>query len=107
MVKMDLKTIASYFLLSYAWLSPLYGVSPKAVNGNQPVLYYADSQTYDRELGILILKGNVAFDNEGNILEADYVTYNENTDIVTASGNVRLRQADGDINFAEYLELTG
>ncbi len=74
---------------------------------NPPVLYYADSQTYDRELGIIILKGHVEFENEGNVLEADYVTYNENTDIVTASGNVRIRQLDGDINFAEYVELTG
>jgi LPS-assembly protein len=74
---------------------------------NQPVLYYADTQTYDRELGILILKGHVEFDHLGNVLEADYVTYNENSDIVTASGNVRLRQTNGEVNFADYLELTG
>lgn len=74
---------------------------------NQPVLYYADTQTYDRELGILILKGHVEFEHLGNVLEADYVTYNEKSDIVTASGNVRLRQPNGEVNFADYLELTG
>lgn len=74
---------------------------------DQPVLYYADAQTYDRDLGILILKGDVEFQHEGNVLEADYVTYNENLDIVTASGNVRLRQPNGDIDFVEYVELTG
>lgn len=79
----------------------------RAESANSPVLYYADSQTYDRELGILILKGHVEFEHESNILEADYVTYNENTDVITASGNVRLRQVDGDIEFADYLELTG
>lgn len=82
-------------------------VCKKEDNEKQPVLYYADSQTYDRELGILILKGHVEFSYQGNILEADCVTYNESTDIVTASGNVRLRQPDGDVNFADYLELTG
>lgn len=76
-------------------------------DSNQPVLYYADTQTYDRELGILILKGHVEFEHLGNVLEADYVTYNEKSDIVTASGNVRLRQANGEVNFANYLELTG
>lgn len=74
---------------------------------NKPVLYYADTQTYDRELGILILKGHVEFEHLGNILEADYVTYNEKADIVTASGNVRLRQSNKEVNFADYLELTG
>jgi len=104
---MNFKTITLYFLLSYIWLPALYGLAKKSANENQPVLYFADSQTYDRELGILILKGHVEFEHEGGVLEADYVTYNENTDIVTASGNVRIRQAEGEINFAEYVELTG
>lgn len=101
---MNFKAVISYLLISCSWLSPLYGAQS---GDSKPVLYYADSQTYDRELGILILKGHVEFDHEGNILEADYVTYNEKADIVTASGHVRLRQADGEINFADYLELTG
>ncbi|MBY0500588.1 MAG: LPS assembly protein LptD [Alphaproteobacteria bacterium] len=103
---MKLKTIAWFFLGSL-WTSHLYGFKDVKVDESQPVLYYADSQTYDRELGILILKGHVEFDHQGTILEADYVTYNENTDIVTASGNVRLRQPNGEVNFAEYVELTG
>jgi LPS-assembly protein len=107
MVEMNLKTTLSYLLLSCSWISPLYGDSGIKFEEDQPVLYYADSQTYDRELGILILKGHVEFDHQGTILEADYVTYNEATDVVTASGNVRLRQPNGDINFAEYMELTG
>ncbi len=98
-------TIASLFL-SCLGAQSLYGVK-EPTNENQPVLYYADSQTYDRELGILILKGHVEFEHEKNVLEADIVTYNESTDIVTASGNVRLREPNGDINFAEYVELTG
>jgi len=107
MVKMKFKNLTYFALFSLTLLNPAEGLVKDAVNENEPVLYYADSQTYDRDLGILILKGNVEFDHQGNILEADYVTYNENTDIVTASGNVRMRQADGDINFAEYVELTG
>lgn len=103
---MVLKQLITYVLFSFVLFSPLYGVQD-AVNSEKPVLYYADSQTYDRELGILILKGHVEFNHEGNVLEADYVTYNELTDIVTASGNVRLRQPNGDVDFAEYMELTG
>ncbi|MEB3701786.1 LPS assembly protein LptD [Candidatus Bealeia paramacronuclearis] len=77
------------------------------VDEDTPILFYADEKTYDSELGILILKGNVEFSQKDSVLEADYVTYNENSDIVTASGNVRLRQPDGDIYLAEYMELKG
>lgn len=99
-------TIASYFLLACFFITPLYGLKEK-IDESQPVLYYADSQTYDRDLGILILKGHVEFEHQEDVLEADFVTYNEKTDIVTASGNVRLRSSKGDIEFAEYIELTG
>ncbi len=107
---MRLKTITSFVLLSFVFVTPLQAfkkLRSVAINEDKPVLYYADSQTYDRELGILILKGNVEFEHEGTVLEADYVTYNEIADIITASGHVRMRQPSGDISFAEYVELTG
>lgn len=83
------------------------GAAKLEMNEESPILFYADEKTYDSDLGILILKGDVEFSQEGSVLEADYVTYNEKSDIITASGNVRLRQADGDIYFAEYMELQG
>lgn len=98
--------ITTYLILGCLLTGRLFAMDEK-IDESQPVLYYADSQTYDRELGILILKGNVEFEHDGDVLEADYVTYNEKTDIVTASGNVRIRQESGDIEFAEYMELTG
>lgn len=119
---MNYKAATLYLLMSCSWLSPLYGEDNNAIpcvneriapsasakeGESSPVLYYADAQTYDRELGILILKGHVEFDHQGNILEADYVTYNENADIITASGNVRLRRVNKEVEFADYLELTG
>ncbi|MBI2708006.1 MAG: LPS-assembly protein LptD [Proteobacteria bacterium] len=104
---MNLKTIKLYLFLSCTLTPPLYGLDTVSIDETKPVLYYADSQTYDRELGILILKGHVEFDHEGTVLEADYVTYSESADLVTASGNVRIRQPNGDVSFAEYVELTG
>ncbi len=105
---MTLKTLKLYLLLSCALSFPAYGLIDISVDKSKPVLYYADSQTYDRELGILILKGHVEFDHEGTVLEADYVTYSESADLVTASGNVRIRRADvNDVYLAEYVELTG
>ncbi len=104
---MNFKIISAYLLLSGVLTLPLYGFNAASVDATKPVLYYADSQTYDRELGILILKGHVEFNHQGSVLEADYVTYSESADLVTASGNVRMRQSNGDVHFAEYVELTG
>jgi len=107
MVKMNLKIISICLFFSSILNLPLYGFDATAVDESKPVLYYADSQTYDRDLGILILKGHVEFNHEGTVLEAEYVTYSESADLVTASGNVRIRQPNGDVHFAEYVELTG
>lgn len=96
-----------FLVMSVLLVPPLFGLKNISIDQNKPVLYYADSQTYDRELGILILKGHVEFNYEGITLEADYVTYNEQADLITASGHVRMREAEGDIYWGEYLELTG
>lgn len=103
---MHLKASGLIFGIFFLMCSSLLcAVSP--INQSKPVLFYANSQSYDSELGILILKGNVEFAQDGTILEADYVTYNEHLDLVTASGNVRLRRPDKTVSFAEYVELTG
>jgi LPS-assembly protein len=41
------------------------------------------------------------------VLHADSVSYNLRDDIVTASGNVTLLDPDGEVVFADYVELTG
>lgn len=104
---MNLRRISVCVLLGCILVRPLCGANTVSIDENKPVLYYADSQTYDRELGILILKGHVEFTHEETVLEADYVTYSESADLLTASGNVRIRQPNGDVHFAEYVELTG
>lgn len=93
--------------LALLFISASYEAKAFGFNQEKPVLYYADSQTYDRELGILILKGHVEFKHLTTTLQADYVTYNEQADLVTASGHVRIIEECGDTYFAEYMELTG
>ncbi|MES2345486.1 MAG: LptA/OstA family protein, partial [Chlamydiota bacterium] len=102
-----IQTTFFYLLVSGFLISPLFGLKNISIDQSKPVLYYADSQTYDRELGILILKGHVEFNYEGTTLKADYVTYNEQADLITASGHVHMREAEGDVYWGEYVELTG
>jgi LPS-assembly protein len=70
-----------------------------------PVLVTADELQYDQARGLTIAKGHVELSQRQQILLADTVTYDQRTDTVTASGHVSLMQADGDVVFADFMEL--
>jgi LPS-assembly protein len=72
-----------------------------------PILLQADEVTYDTRTGIVTAAGNVEVSDEMRRLYADRMTYNEATNVVTASGNVRLIEPNGDVAFADAVELTG
>lgn len=71
------------------------------------VVMQADSLRYDQDTGIVTASGNVEMAHGGRILQADAVSYNEQADLVSASGNVVLLEPTGEVLFAEYAELTG
>lgn len=71
-----------------------------------PILMTADELQFDDELGIATAKGNVEISQSDRILLADMVTYNQRTDVVTASGNIILVEPTGEVLFAEFAELT-
>ncbi|MFN8926189.1 MAG: LPS-assembly protein LptD [Rhodospirillales bacterium] len=74
--------------------------------GREPAVINADQLTFDDGLGLVIATGNVELSQGGRLLIADTVTYNQKTNVATASGNVRMVEPNGDIVFAEYVELT-
>jgi LPS-assembly protein len=77
------------------------------VSAEEPVLFKADSLRHDRELGLIVASGNVEFTRAGETLLADTVSYNERSDVIAASGGVKLMQSDGTVIFADHVELTG
>ncbi|MFN9001858.1 MAG: LPS-assembly protein LptD [Holosporales bacterium] len=88
--------------------SPQYpGGTKREVQKNQPILLICDELKNDRDLGLTIARGNVEIVHDGRLLQADVVTYNEESDLVTASGNVRLYDPAGEVSFSNYIELTG
>ncbi|HZT87407.1 MAG TPA: LPS assembly protein LptD [Stellaceae bacterium] len=72
---------------------------------NAPIVFQADEVQYDDKQALVVAKGHVEISQNGQILLADVVTYNQRTDTVTASGNVSLLQPTGDIIFADFIEL--
>jgi len=71
-----------------------------------PALLTADLMTHDQQLGIVTASGNVEITQGDRVLMADTVSYGEKDGKVTASGNVSLLEANGDVLFADYMELT-
>lgn len=72
---------------------------------NVPIVFRADEIEYDAAHALTIARGHVEIAQGGNVLIADVVTYNQQTDTVTASGHVSLLLPNGDIVFTQYMEL--
>jgi hypothetical protein len=73
----------------------------------EPVVEFtADQVTYDSENEIVTAIGRVRMSSEGNYLAAERVTWNRNTGLVRAEGNVVVVNPEGDRLVGENVELT-
>jgi LPS-assembly protein len=100
------------WLLAAASAAALLSAAPAAdrkleFNQNAPVLVQADRLIYDTDGKTVRLEGNVEMTSDGRVLSAETVAYNQTTGVVTASGGVVVRQADGSTLSADSVELTG
>ena len=72
----------------------------------QPTVEFeADTLTYDENGEIITATGNVLVHRDGQRLTADTVIYNRSTGLVTASGNVLIDNGDGMRAVADNVEL--
>lgn len=77
----------------------------QAVQGEQ-VSFTADELIYDENSDIVTASGQVRMTSEGNVLRADRVIWNRRTGEVRAEGNVRVVNPSGDAAYGESIELT-
>lgn len=86
---------------------PPGATSPAQTGNNAPVTFTAEEVEYDQDRSLVTARGAVeAWQNE-RILRADRFTYDRNTGIAVAEGNVQLLEPDGQVLFADRAELTG
>ena len=78
----------------------------QAVSKDDEVLMQADELVYNQDTQIVTAEGNVEIVYGPRILMADRVTYNQTTGAVSAQGNVTLMEPSGDVIFADNVELT-
>lgn len=75
------------------------------VSAEGPFLLSADTVSYDTQLEIVTATGNVEISDDKRILLADSISYNIRQGTVRANGNISLTEPNGDVIFAESLEL--
>ena len=74
---------------------------------NIPVSLSADEMQYNQNSTIVTAQGNVEISQTGKTLIADTVTYDRTSNKIGASGNVILHNSNGDVYFADKMEITG
>ncbi|MBA3324173.1 MAG: LPS-assembly protein LptD [Rhodobacteraceae bacterium] len=71
-----------------------------------PVALVADQVTYDRETGLLTASGNVEVLYEGRVLRASRLTYDERAEEIRAAGPLVLVDPEGGVLLADAAALT-
>ncbi len=91
---------------AHAQLGRLATAGSQPSSRDQPVTFTADQVEYDRENSLVIADGHVEAWQNDHVLHADHITFDRNTGIAAAKGNVVLLEPDGQVLFADYAELT-
>ncbi len=77
-----------------------------AGTGRDPLVFRADRIDFDRERNLVTADGDVELAREGRILRADRIVLDRNTGIARADGDVTLIEPDGEVLYADSVELT-
>ena len=94
------------FLGTLFFLGICQSISPQSGPVKNDFLLRADQISHEKELGVVIARGNVKVSDGTEIIEADTVSYNEKLNIVSASGHVRFYDKQSGLTTANYLEVT-
>lgn len=113
LVVLDTKTtVEETKIKSPAKLEPKYNITnvlnadPKETEGEEIDVYFsADSLENDSANDTVVAKGNVEIIRQNLTLKADNVTYNQKTDHIIAKGNVVLLEKNGNVVFADEVNL--
>lgn len=78
----------------------------QAQDGQEPVDLQADRLDHDDKNQIVTASGNVMLSQAGHILRADQIVYDVRNDTAHAKGHVVLNEENGDIHYADRVDLT-
>lgn len=81
-------------------------LSGPPINRNAPVTFRADQVEYQQNQQLVSATGHVEAWQDGRVLRADQVTFNRRTGIAIARGHVTVIEPDGQVLYADAAELT-
>ncbi|MEE9314967.1 MAG: LPS-assembly protein LptD [Rhizobiaceae bacterium] len=87
-------------------LKPAQAQEFKQRDPNAQLLLKADQLTYDNDAETVTASGNVQLDYDGYNVVANRVSYNQKTGRVKAFGNVEIVEPDGNRIYAQEIDLT-
>jgi LPS-assembly protein len=91
---------------AFAQAVPEEASGAKAAQAPRDVAFSADQLVYDQNADLVTASGRVRMNSEGNDLSADSVSWNRKTDEVRAVGNVRLVTPEGHVAYGDNVVLT-
>ena len=100
--------VIAIFFLTLSFLNFSYSASTpfsRVRSGKTPINITADSMTYDKDTGIYTAQGNVEIHQLDQVLRADTVEFENQTQMARAEGNVVYTTEDGDSLECETLEM--
>ena len=99
---------AAFILAGPLWAKPnnVAKTPPAKQEKNEPSLIQADEISYDQNTGIVTATGHVEIAQALQVLHADIVVYDKIMDTVHAAGHVALLQPDGNVLFGRQMTLT-
>jgi LPS-assembly protein len=80
--------------------------TPPAITQNEAIDFEADGIEYADDNETITAKGNVVLRRDGKSVRADAVTWNRKTGEITASGNIRMVDENGNQLFTDKVSLT-
>lgn len=98
--------LAALLLTTALAVSPALAQERPGHKPEPPVLLNANYLTYDDKAATVTADGEVQLAYNGQTVQADRMTFNRTTGVVTAEGNVKIWQPDGEMLFATYAELS-
>ncbi len=98
--------LTALLLTTAITVAPAFAQEVPARKPEPPVLLNANFLTYDEKAATITAEGDVRLAQNGQSVRADKMTFNRNTGVVEASGNVQLWQGTGEILFASYAQLS-
>lgn len=91
-------------ILIFLW--PLTPRADELPSDEAPVELTADKLIYEQDGNVVTATGNVEIIQRDYVLNADKVIYHQEIDKVVATGNVSMLNPNGDVIFADHVELT-